>query len=88
MPSVDPMFETVAEVYGARALAIVLSGMGRDGENGAKLISAAGGAIVVQDKQTSVVWGMPGAVAAAGVAAAILAPAEIGRLVAQQRRPS
>ncbi len=88
MPSVDPMFETVGEVYGARALAIVLSGMGRDGENGAKVISAAGGSIVVQDKQSSVVWGMPGAVASAGMATAILSPCDIGRLVAQQRRPS
>ncbi len=88
MPSVDPMFDTVAEVYGARALAIVLSGMGRDGEEGAKVIARQGGTIVVQDKTTSVVWGMPGAVASTGVAAAILPPSEIGRLVALQRRPA
>lgn len=88
MPSVDPMFETVAKVYGARALAIILSGMGRDGSTGAQAIRSAGGAIVVQDQASSVVWGMPGAVAAAGLADTILAPAEIGRLVAQQRRPA
>ncbi len=88
MPSVDPMFQTVADVYGARALAIVLSGMGRDGTDGARHIKNTGGAVVVQDQASSVVWGMPGSVAGAGIADAILQPGEIGRLVAQQRRPA
>ena len=88
MPSVDPMFQSVADLYGSRALAIVLSGMGRDGLDGAQRISVAGGTVIVQDQVSSVVWGMPGSVASAGVANAILPPDEIGRLIAEQRRPS
>ena len=88
MPSVDPMLESLAEVYGARALAIVLSGMGRDGSAGAAQIAHAGGAVVVQDRESSVVWGMPGAVARAGSAHAILPPAEIAKLIVTGRRPS
>jgi len=77
MPSVDPMFESLAEVYGTRGVAVVLSGMGRDGTIGAKAIAKAGGEILVQDAPTSVVWGMPGSVAEAGVASAVLPPARI-----------
>lgn len=87
MPSVDPMLQTVADVYGSRALAIVLSGMGRDGTDGARQINRVGGTVIVQDQASSVVWGMPGSVAATGVADAVLAPDEIGRIIAQQRRP-
>jgi two-component system chemotaxis response regulator CheB len=87
MPSVDPMFESVAEVFGARALGIVLSGMGRDGSEGARNLIGAGARIVVQDRASSVVWGMPGAVANAGFATAMLPPDEIGRIVASRRRP-
>jgi two-component system chemotaxis response regulator CheB len=86
-PSVDPMFETVAQVYGARALGIVLSGMGRDGSEGAKNLIDIGAKVVVQDQASSVVWGMPGSVANAGRASAIMPPDEIGRLVASRRRP-
>jgi len=86
MPSVDPMFESLAEVYGSRALAIVLSGMGRDGCDGAKYLADAGAQIVVQDRESSVVWGMPGAVANAGRANAVLPPDEIGKLVASRRK--
>lgn len=78
LPSVDPMFASLAAAYGPRVLAIVLSGMGRDGLEGARAVRAAGGTVVVQDAETSVVWGMPGAVAAAGLANAVLSPAEIG----------
>lgn len=87
MPSVDPMFESLAEVYGSRALGIVLSGMGRDGCEGARFLIEAGARIVVQDRESSVVWGMPGAVANAGRASLVLPPDEIGRLVASRRRP-
>jgi len=87
MPSVDPMFESLAEVYGSRALGIVLSGMGRDGCEGARHLIEAGARIVVQDRESSVVWGMPGAVANAGRASAVMPPDEIGRLVASRRRP-
>ena len=84
MPSVDPMFESLAEVFGKRALAVVLSGMGRDGAEGARHLVEAGARILVQDRESSVIWGMPGAVANAGHASAVLPPDEIGRLVAKQ----
>lgn len=88
LPSVDPMFESLVTAYGPRALAVVLSGMGRDGAEGARLVAEAGGTVVVQDEASSVVWGMPGAVAAAGHAQAMLPPDEIGRLIASRRRPA
>lgn len=87
MPSVDPMLASVADVFGSRTLAVVLSGMGRDGAEGARLVHEAGGTVVVQDRETSVVWGMPAAVVAQGFAAATLPPEELGRLVASRRRP-
>jgi two-component system chemotaxis response regulator CheB len=88
MPSVDPMLASAAEVFGPRTLAVVLSGMGRDGADGAAGVARAGGCVVVQDQASSVIWGMPGAVARAGHAAAVLPPDAIGRLVAGQRRPA
>ncbi|WP_353203554.1 chemotaxis protein CheB [Sphingomonas sp.] len=88
MPSVDPMFESVADVYGSRALGIVLSGMGRDGCEGARSLIDRGSAVVVQDQASSVVWGMPGAIASAGIASSVLTPVEIGRLTAARRRPA
>ncbi|RXD07699.1 response regulator [Sphingomonas sp. UV9] len=87
MPSVDPMLASIAEVYGARVLAIVLSGMGRDGAEGAQRVHDAGGCVVAQDRDSSVVWGMPGAVASSGVADALLSPTAIGALIASRRRP-
>ena len=88
MPSVDPMFESVSEVFGAKALAVVLSGMGRDGSEGVKRILAARGRVLVQDQDSSVVWGMPGTIAGNGDASAILPPDEIGRMIASGRRPA
>ncbi|MGN6821142.1 MAG: chemotaxis protein CheB [Sphingomonas sp.] len=88
LPSVDPMLEAVAEAYGPRALGVVLSGMGRDGAIGARALSAAGGSLVVQDRASSVGWGMPGAVVSGGIADAILPPDEIGQLIARRRRPA
>jgi two-component system, chemotaxis family, protein-glutamate methylesterase/glutaminase len=67
-PSVDVLFRSVASAYGNGALACVLTGMGRDGLKGAERIRAVGGRIVIQDQATSVVWGMPGAIAGAGLA--------------------
>ena len=86
MPSVDPMFESIAEIFGKRALGVVLSGMGRDGAEGAKRLVETGARIFVQDRASSVIWGMPGAVANAGHASAVLPPDELGRLVAWQGR--
>jgi two-component system chemotaxis response regulator CheB len=84
-PSVDPLFRTVAAHYGRAALAIVLTGMGRDGLRGAEEIALGGGHIIVQDEASSVVWGMPGFVDRAGLADAAvplsLLPGEIVRRV-------
>jgi two-component system chemotaxis response regulator CheB len=82
MPSVDVMLAALSDVYGAGALGVILSGMGRDGLVGSARLIDRGGAILVQDEPSSSVWGMPGAVAAAGLASAILTPAEIARHVA------
>lgn len=71
-PAVDVLFDSVVDHYGAGTLAVVLTGMGHDGRAGAGRIRAAGGRVVVQDEQTSVVWGMPGAIAEAGFADEIL----------------
>ncbi len=67
-PSVDPLFRSVAELYGAGALGVILTGMGQDGLLGARSLHERQGKIIVQDEATSVVWGMPGAVARAGLA--------------------
>jgi two-component system chemotaxis response regulator CheB len=66
-PAVDPLFRSLAKVYGDRALALVLTGMGSDGLKGGDVLVKAGGTLAAQDEKTSVVWGMPGAVARAGL---------------------
>jgi two-component system chemotaxis response regulator CheB len=71
-PAVDPLFRSVVAAYDGAVLAVVLTGMGSDGRNGAAEIRAGGGTVVVQDQGTSVVWGMPGAIAQAGLADEIL----------------
>jgi two-component system, chemotaxis family, protein-glutamate methylesterase/glutaminase len=76
-PSVDALFESVAAVYGADGMAVVLSGMGNDGVIGARALSKVGGTMLVQDMDSSVVWGMPGAVAREHLATAILAPTQM-----------
>ena len=86
-PAVDVLFRSVARTYQSAALAVVLTGMGQDGLNGCHCIREAGGRVLVQDEATSVVWGMPGAVAHAGLADKILPlpnlAAEINRLTAR-----
>ena len=71
-PSVDPMLRSLATLYGGRVLAVILTGMCSDGMRGGKDIVAAGGSVIAQDEATSVVWGMPGAAANAGICSAIL----------------
>lgn len=78
-PSVNPMFAGMARSYGAGALGIILTGIGRDGTAGASAMVKAGGAVIAQDEMSSTVWGMPGSVARAGLASACLAPAEMPR---------
>ncbi|WP_375270118.1 chemotaxis protein CheB [Sphingomonas sp.] len=82
LPAVDPMLSTLAKVYRERLLAVVLSGMGRDGLEGARDVRAAGGIVLAQDRASSVVWGMPGAVVEAGLAHAIMTPAQIAGFIA------
>ena len=71
-PAVDPLFRSVVAVYDGAVLAVVLTGMGSDGRNGAGEVRAAGGTVVVQDQASSVVWGMPGAISQAGFADEVL----------------
>lgn len=69
-PAVDPMFRSAAETYGEKALAVILTGMGQDGLLGAKPLVAKGAQLIAQDEESSIVWGMPGAVTKAGLATA------------------
>jgi two-component system chemotaxis response regulator CheB len=77
-PAVDVLFQDAATIFGASALAVVLTGMGADGTNGARALTEAGAAVLAQDEATSTVWGMPGSIAKAGLAQAILPLGEIG----------
>jgi two-component system chemotaxis response regulator CheB len=76
-PSVDAMLASVARAYGRDALALVFSGMGNDGLVGARAFNAWAAPVVVQDMQSSVVWGMPGAIVKEGLATAIMTPADM-----------
>lgn len=71
-PAVDPLFSSAAKVWGAWNLALILTGMGSDGALGATDIVACGGSVIAQDEATSVIWGMPGTAAGAGVCSAVL----------------
>ena len=82
-PAADALFRSVAETYGPRGLALVLTGMGQDGLRGSEEITRAGGRVLVQDEATSVVWEMPGLVAGAGLADAVL---PLGQLANELKR--
>lgn len=84
MPSVDPMFASAGALLGGHALGVVLSGMGRDGLDGATKLVACGGAVLAQDQASSAVWGMPRAIADSGLAAAILPPDQLARKTASR----
>jgi two-component system, chemotaxis family, protein-glutamate methylesterase/glutaminase len=88
-PAVDQLFRSVSSVFGPNVLAVVLTGMGSDGVQGAQHIRERGGQVFIQDEESSVVWGMPGQVAAAGLADATYPlsqmASEIVRRVSQQR---
>lgn len=83
LPSVDPMLDSVAEVYGPGGVGVILSGMGRDGLVGSRALVASGGAVLSQDPVSSSIWGMPRAVAEEGLASAMMAPRELARRIVQ-----
>ncbi len=76
-PAVDVTLRSAAGVWGARSLVVVMTGMGSDGLEGARLVHERGGRVLAQDEATSVVWGMPGAVVRGGLADEVLALEEI-----------
>lgn len=83
-PSVDPMFVSVSEAAGRGAVAVVLTGMGRDGATGARHIVARGGSVIAQDRTSSTVWGMPGCIARDGLASVVGTPLQLARHVASR----
>lgn len=83
-PSVDVLFRSVADSFGPGALGLVLTGMGVDGLAGARRIVDAGGAVAVQDEESSAVWGMPGAIAREGLASAIAPVERLADIVADR----
>ncbi len=83
-PAVDVLFRSVAKAYGANVLAVVLTGMGQDGLRGCEWVHEAGGTVLVQDEASSVVWGMPGFVANAGLAEKVLPLDQIGREIVRR----
>lgn len=82
-PSADVLFLSSAEVYGANQLAVVLTGIGQDGLEGCRELSRLGAPVLVQDEASSVVWGMPGAVATAGLADEVLPLTSLGSRIAR-----
>ena len=80
-PAVDPMLRSITKAYGNRTLFVMLTGMGQDGLKGARELVNAGSTVIAQDEASSVVWGMPGAVASAGLCTAVLPLNEIGAYV-------
>jgi two-component system chemotaxis response regulator CheB len=84
VPSVDVMLDSVAGIYGQAALGVMLSGMGRDGLAGSRQLVARGGKMMAQDQKSCAVWGMPKVVVEAGLACAVLPPAELAARIADR----
>lgn len=84
MPSVDPMFASAGDEFGAGALGVILTGMGKDGLEGAGKLVANGGSVLAQDEESCAVWGMPRAIIEAGLASAVMPPEKIARRVASR----
>lgn len=82
-PSVDPMLRSLVEIYGGCFVSVILTGMGADGLEGAKLFVEKGGRLIAQDEESSVVWGMPGAVANQGICMEVLPLDQIGSYVSR-----
>lgn len=80
-PAVDPMLESLSDIYEDKLMTIILTGMGQDGRKGCQKSSKNGGSIIAQDEQTSIVWGMPGSVAKEGICDAILPLEEISPFI-------
>jgi two-component system chemotaxis response regulator CheB len=80
-PAVDPMLRSLTAACGGAMLAVILTGMGSDGLNGCRLVAQAGGTVLAQDEASSVVWGMPGAVAKAGLARVLLPPEQLAEQI-------
>lgn len=82
-PAVDPMLRSLSAIYGRNMLVVILTGMGQDGMKGSDVVVRGGGSVIAQDEATSVVWGMPGAVALAGLCTAVMPVQDIGGFVRQ-----
>lgn len=80
-PAVDPMLRSLVDIYSSRVLCVILTGMGQDGFLGAKTLVEEGGRVIAQDEASSVVWGMPGAVATGGLCSAVLPLDQLGEWI-------
>lgn len=83
-PSVDALLRSAAATFGAGTLAVILTGMGADGTRGCEVVRACGGFVIAQDRESSVVWGMPGLVVRSGCANAVLPLSAIAEAISQQ----
>lgn len=83
-PSVDPLLRSIARIYGPGALAVILTGMGRDGLDGCRAVRESHGHVLAQDEASSVVWGMPGHVVRAELAEGVLPPLELADEIARR----
>jgi two-component system chemotaxis response regulator CheB len=84
LPSVDPMFASCGAAFGASAVGVIMTGMGRDGVEGAARLVACGGSVLAQDEPSCAVWGMPRAVIEAGFACAVMSPDKMARRIASR----